>query len=303
MSTTVPSLTRYAWLSILAAIATIGLKASAYFMTGSVGLLSDALESFVNLAAAIIALVALSVAFRPPDEDHEYGHYKIEYFSSGVEGTLILLAAASIAFSSLQRLLNPQPLEAVPAGLLVSAIASVINFAIARVLMRAGKTHHSITLEADAHHLMTDVWTSIGVIGGVLLVWLSGIQWLDPLIALFIAGMIVRSGLQLVRRSAEGLMDTAIDPDDRAALEAILDKYRAQGIDFHALRTRNAGARKFITVHVLVPGHWSVLMGHDLLEQVEQEMRLVLPQAHITTHLEPLGVAAALEDESLDRVT
>jgi len=302
MSETTPSLTRYAWLSILAAIATIGLKASAYFMTGSVGLLSDALESFVNLAAAIVALVALSVAFRPPDEDHEYGHYKIEYFSSGVEGTLILLAAASIALTSLERLLHPQPLEAVPLGLVVSAVASVINFAIARVLMRAGKNHRSITLEADAHHLMTDVWTSVGVIGGVLVVWLSGIQWLDPLIALFIAGMIVRSGLQLLRRSALGLMDTAIDADDRAALEAILDKYRTQGIDFHALRTRDAGARQFITVHVLVPGRWSVLMGHDLLEQLEQDMRLVLPQAHITTHLEPLGDAAALEDESLDRV-
>lgn len=301
--TTAPSLTRYAWLSIFAAIATIGLKSSAYFMTGSVGLLSDALESFVNLAAAVVALGALSIAFRPPDEDHEYGHYKVEYFSSGVEGTLILVAAASIALTSLERLLHPQPLEAVPVGLLITGIASVINFVIARVLMRAGKTHRSITLEADSQHLMTDVWTSVGVIGGVFVVWVSGIQWLDPLIALFIAGMILRSGLKLVRKSAQGLMDSAIDADDRAALEAILEKYRAQGIDFHALRTREAGARQFVTVHVLVPGRWSVLEGHDLLEQLEQDMHLVLPQAHITTHLEPLGDATALEDVSLDRAT
>lgn len=298
-----PSLTRYAWLSIFAALATIGLKASAYFMTGSVSLLSDALESFVNLAAAIIALIALSIAVRPPDEDHEFGHYKVEYFSSGVEGTLILLAAASIALTSLERLLHPQSLEAVPIGLLVSGIASVINFAIARILMRAGKAHRSITLEADSHHLMTDVWTSVGVIGGVLVVWFSGVQWLDPLIALLVAGMIVRSGLRLVRRSAQGLMDSAIDGIARAALETVLEKYRVQGIDFHALRTRDAGARQFVTVHILVPGQWSVQKGHNLLEQIEQDMRLVLPQAHITTHLEPLEDEAALEDVSLDRVT
>lgn len=295
------SLTRYAWLSILAAVITIGLKASAYFLTGSVGLLSDALESFVNLAAAIIALGALTIAARPPDDEHEFGHDKIEYFSSGVEGTLILFAAASIAITSIERLLNPQPLEEVNVGLVLSVAASVVNAGVAFILLRAAREHASITLEADARHLLTDVYTSVGVIVGVFLVGVTGWLWLDAAIALLVAANILWAGVGLLRRSTQGLMDIAIPNDDRAQVETILARYREQGIDFHALRTRDAGARQFVTLHVLVPGGWTVQRGHNLLEKLESDIREALPRANVITHLEPLGDPAALADASLDR--
>lgn len=295
------SLTRYAWLSIAAALLTIGLKAAAYFLTGSVGLLSDALESFVNLAAAIIALGALSYAARPPDDEHEFGHDKIEYFSSGVEGTLILFAAASIAITSLERLLNPQPLDEIGIGLALSVVASIVNAGVAYILLRAAREHASITLEADARHLLTDVYTSAGVIIGLIVVSLSGWQWLDAVIALVVAANILWSGIGLVRRSANGLLDVAIANDDRLHVESILDHYRQQGIDFHALRTRDAGARQFVTLHVLVPAAWTVQRGHNLLEKIEGEIREKLPRAHVITHLEPLGDPAALADAELDR--
>jgi cation diffusion facilitator family transporter len=295
------SLTRYAWLSIVAALITIGLKASAYFLTGSVGLLSDALESFVNLAAALIALGALTVAARPPDDDHEFGHDKVEYFSSGVEGTLILFAAASIAITSIERLLNPQPLEDVTIGLALSVAASVVNAGVAFVLLRAAREHSSITLEADARHLLADVYTSIGVIVGIMLIGITGWLWLDAGIALLVAVNILWAGVSLVRRSANGLMDTAIAVEDRTQVETILARYRQQGIDFHALRTRDAGARQFVTLHVLVPAGWTVQRGHNLLEKLEQDIRAALPRAHVITHLEPLGDPAALADAELDR--
>jgi cation diffusion facilitator family transporter len=296
-----PSLKRYAWLSIAAALATILLKGVAWKMTGSVGLLSDAIESFVNLAGALMALWMITVAERPADDNHAYGHGKAEYFSSAFEGFLILLAAISIGYAAIDRLMNPQPIEAVGIGLLVSVLASVINFATARTLMKVGRTHNSITLEADAKHLMTDVWTSVGVICGVGLVWLSGWLWLDPVIALLVAANIVWTGWQLLHRSAGGLMDVSLPEADLIAIETTLDGYRRQGLDFHALRTRQAGARCFVTLHVLVPGNWTVQLGHDWCERIEADIRRAVHQAHVTTHLEPQEDPLSLVDQALDR--
>jgi cation diffusion facilitator family transporter len=296
-------LTRYAWLSIAAALVTIVLKGAAWWLTGSVGLLSDALESLVNLAAAMMALWALTVAAAPADERHAHGRDKVEYFSSAFEGLLILVAAISIAFAAVERLWNPQPIESAGLGLAVSALASLVNLAVARILLKVGREHRSITLEADAHHLMTDVWTSAGVVLGVALAWASGWLWLDPLIALAVALNIVRTGLQLVRRSAEGLMDVSLPPEQVAAIEAVLAAYRAQGLDFHALRTRQAGSRAFVTLHVLVPGAWSVQQGHDWVERIEHDIRGAVPRSHVLTHLEPLEDPVSLLDQDLDRAS
>jgi len=295
------SLTRFAWLSIGAAVATICLKASAYFMTGSVGLLSDALESCVNLVAAVVALVALTIAAREPDEERPYGYQKAEYFSSGTEGGLILIAAVVIIVSAARRLLNPEPLESVGLGLLVSAVASAINFAVSLRLREAGRKYQSITLEADARHLLTDVWTSAGVIVGVAAVGLTGWLFLDPLIALAVGLNILRAGVDLVRRSALGLLDTAIPPAERARLQSVLDSYRDRDIQWHAVRTRQAASRRFVSLHVLVPGAWSVQRGHDLVEDVEREIRQALPNATVFTHLEPVEDPVAFEDIGLDR--
>jgi cation diffusion facilitator family transporter len=297
------SLKRYAWLSIATAIATILLKGLAWMLTGSVGLLSDALESFVNLAGALMALGMLSLAATPADERHAHGHGKAEYFSSAFEGFLILLAAVSIGYTGVERLLAPQPLESVGVGLAVSAIASAINLATARILLAVGRARKSITLEADAHHLLTDVWTSVGVIVGVALVGLTGWLWLDAAVALLVALNIVWTGWQLLQRSAAGLMDVSIPAEELAAIEAVLEPYRSQGLDFHALRTRQAGARAFVTLHVLVPGRWSVQEGHAWSERVESDIRRVLPHAHVTTHLEPLEDSISRVDEGLDRPT
>lgn len=295
------SLKRYAYLSIAAALATILLKGVAWWLTGSVGLLSDALESFVNLAGALMALAMLSLAMEPADENHAHGHGKAEYFSSAFEGFLILVAAGSIGYAGVERLLHPQAIESVGVGLAVSVVASLINLATARILMKVGREHNSITLEADAHHLLTDVWTSAGVIAGVALVWLTGWLWLDPVIALLVAANIVWTGWQLLRRSASGLMDASIPEEQRKAVEAMLEAYRRQGLDFHALRTRQAGMRAFVSLHVLVPGAWTVQQGHDWLERIEADIRSVVPNAHVTTHLEPIEDPASLFDEPLDR--
>ena len=295
-----PSLIRYAWLSIAAAIATIVLKGIAWRMTGSVGLLSDAMESFVNLAGALMALWMLTLAEQPADETHPHGHGKAEYFSSAFEGFLILLAAASIGYAAIDRLMNPLPLEAVGIGILVSVAASIINLATARTLMRVGSAHNSITLEADAHHLMTDVWTSAGVIVGVGLVFLTGWLWLDPAIALAVAANIVWTGYQLMRRSADGLMDIALPPEKIQQIEALLAGYRGCQLDFHALRTRQAGGRAFVTLHVLVPGHWTVQKGHDWAERIEADIRNALPRTHVTTHLEPLEDPVSMNDQEID---
>ncbi len=295
------SLKRFAWLSIAAAVATIGLKALAYLLTGSVGLLSDALESFVNLAGALMALSMLSLAARPADANHAYGHGKAEYFSSGVEGGLILIAAASIAVAAIDRLLNPRPLEQLGLGLGVSVIASAINLGVGLVLMRAARQYESITLEANAHHLMTDVWTSAGVLVGVGAVALTGWLWLDPVVALAVAANIVWTGVRIVRSSILGLMDTALPEAEQAQIIAVLERHASEEVQYHALRTRRAGPRRFVSVHVLVPGEWTVDRGHDLLERIEADLRATLPMMSVLTHLEPLGDPAAWDDLDLDR--
>jgi cation diffusion facilitator family transporter len=294
-------LTRYAWLSIGAAVITIGLKLGAYWLTGSVGLLSDALESLVNLAAAIMALAMLTLAARPPDEEHAYGHGKAEYFAGGVEGALILLAAASIAWTAVPRLVAPQPLEQIGLGLAVSLAASAINLIVARVLLAAGRRFRSIALEADARHLMTDVWTSAGVLAAVGAVAFTGWQRLDPIIALVVAANIIWTGVRLLRQSALGLLDTALPPEEQVAIDAVLARYRSDEVQFHALRTRQAGARSFMSVHVLVPGGWTVQRGHRLLEQIERDIRAAVPGLTVFTHLEPLEDPVSFEDTRLDR--
>ena len=295
-------LRRFAWLSLAAAILTIGLKLAAYLLTGSIGMLSDALESLVNLVAAIVALVALTVAARPPDEEHAYGHDKVEYFASGVEGGLILIAAYSIGSAAIGRLIDPQPLEQVGLGIGLSVIATVINLGVARVLLRAGRRYRSIVLEADAQHLMSDVWTSFGVVAGVLVVAATGILWLDPLIALLVAVQIVWAGVRLVQRSALGLMDSALPADARQIVHDIFEGYRIrQGIAFHALRTRQSGSRSFISFHVLVPGDWSVRRGHRLLEAIEHDIRCEIDGVTVFTHLEPIDDPASFQDVGLER--
>ncbi|HJZ45948.1 MAG TPA: cation diffusion facilitator family transporter [Roseiflexaceae bacterium] len=295
------SLTRFAWLSIAAAVLTIVLKAIAYWLTGSVGLLSDALESLVNLVAAIMALAMLTLAARPADEEHAYGHTKAEYFSSGVEGALIVLAAVSIGWAAWPRLLQPQPIEQPGLGLAISVAASVLNFIVARILLTAGHRYQSITLEADAHHLMTDVWTSAGVLIGVGAVVLTGWERLDPIIALLVAANIIWTGVQLVRRSAHGLLDTGLPAAELAAIRQVLDRYAQPNVQFHALRTRQAGARRFVSLHVLVPGDWTVHHGHSLLEQIERDIRAVLPNTTVFTHLEALDDPTSWQDTTLDR--
>jgi cation diffusion facilitator family transporter len=294
------SLTRFAWLSIGAAIATIALKAAAYLITGSVGLLSDAIESGVNLIGGLMALSMLTVAARPADAEHAHGHSKAEYFSSGLEGSLILVAAASIAFTAVQRLFNPQPLQELGAGLLISVLASVINLVAALLILRAGRRHNSITLEANAHHLLTDVWTSVGVVAAVGLVALTKWSWLDPVVALLVAANIVRTGIGIVRRSVSGLMDASLTPADLAKVKKILKTYEDAGIQFHALLSRQAGARKFISMHVLVPGDWTVQRGHELLDKIEADIRQALPDATVFTHLESLDDPASWADEKLN---
>lgn len=281
------SLQRYAWLSIFTALATIFLKSLAWWLTGSVGLLSDALESGVNLAGALMALAMLTLAAMPADDNHPYGHGKAEYFSSAFEGLLILLAAIGIAYAAIVRLLNPQALDAVGMGLLVSVIASALNLGTAWILLKVGRSNHSISLEANAHHLLADVWTSAGVILGVGLVWLTGWLWFDPVIALLVAVHILHTGWQLLRRSADGLMDAALPPETIRIIEETMNSYRGEDIDFDELRTRQAGALAFASLHVLVPGDWTVQKGHDYLELIEADLRAAVPRLHVITHLEP----------------
>jgi cation diffusion facilitator family transporter len=296
------SLERYAWLSIGAAFATIGLKTLAWWLTGSVGLLSDALESLVNLAAALLALAMLRVAASPPDEAHPYGFSKAEYFSAGIEGALIVLAAAGIFASALPRLIDPQPLDAPVLGLALSAAAAGINLAVGALLIRVGRREHSITLEADGHHLMTDVWTSVGVIAGVSLVFATGWLLLDPLVALGVAVHIIWIGLRLMRRSWKGLLDAAIPSEDATEVTKLFSEYsRRYGVTFHALRTRQAGARRFISFHFLVPDAWTVARAHQLSEEIESRIRSLVPNAAVFTHIEPISDPSSYEDQGLDR--
>ena len=299
------SLARYGWLSIAAAIATIALKSYAYCLTDSVGLLSDALESLINLVAAVIVLIVLSIAARPPDENHAYGHDKIEYFSSGAEGIMILLAAVSIAYTAWERLWHPAPLQQLDIGIAISVAASLINLIVARILIGVGHQRQSITLEADGKHLMTDVWTTLGILIGIGLIavgnhftvtlnlakqlGLSSWEILDPIIAILVALHIVLAGLQLIRRTVSGLMDAALPDAELELIVEVLQRFTAaEKITYHALRTRYAGARRFMSVHVLVPGDWTVQKGHDLLERIEQQIKENFDSIDIDTHLEPI---------------
>lgn len=292
----------FARLSIVAALATMALKTAAWWMTGSVGLLSDAMESVVNLTAAMVALWMLRVAVRPPDDEHAYGHGKAEYFAGGFEGAMIAVAAMSIIWAAWPRLFDPQPLQQTGIGLGVCALASLINWGVARALLGAARRHRSLALEADAHHLMTDVWTSAGVIVGVALVAATGWLVLDPLLALAVAVNILWTGWRLLRESAAGLMDAAWPQSERARLDAILQSYRGEGIDFHAVRTRRAGARHFVSFHVLVPGDWSVQNAHDFVERIEAAVAAELAPISVLTHLEPIEDPASHDDQMLDRL-
>ncbi|MCF7971011.1 MAG: cation diffusion facilitator family transporter [Methylococcaceae bacterium] len=300
------SLTRFAWLSIAAAIATIALKSYAYWLTNSVGLLSDALESLINLVAAIIALFALTMAAKPADEKHAFGHEKIEFFSSGAEGIMILLAAFSIAVAAWERLQNPQAISQIDLGLSISFIASLINLIVAQILIKVGKKHHSITLEADGKHLMTDVWTTVGIILGIGAI--AGLRYfgqegweiLDPIIAILVAINIIWVGIGLMRRTFAGLMDVALSGDEQDIIKEVLDGFeQSDGIQYHALRTRSAGAQRFMSVHILVPGKWSVQKGHNLLEAIEHKISEQFAKIDIETHLEPLEDIASWQHDNL----
>ncbi len=291
----------YTYLSIAAAVATIALKTEAYFLTGSVGLLSDAMESVINLVAALAAFWALSFAATPADEDHPFGHNKAEYFSSGLESILIVIAAIGIAVVAWGRLFSPQPLEQIGWGLVLSLIATLINGFVAWVLLRAGRRLRSITLRADAHHLLTDVWTSAGITAGILLVKLTGWLILDPIIALLVAASILVSGVRLLRETGAGLLDTALPQVDRDRITSIFSVYEQDGIRFHALRTRVAGSRGFVSFHLLVPGEWTIQRGHDLCERVEQEIVDALPGTNVIAHMEPLEDPKSWADLELDR--
>jgi cation diffusion facilitator family transporter len=290
------SLTRFAWLSIAAAIVTIVLKTAAYLLTGSVGLFSDAIESMVNLVGALMALAMLTIAARPADDDHHYGHSKAEYFSSGVEGTLILIAAVSIAVAAAQRLISPKPLERIGFGLGISVAASMVNLLVALILLNAAKSYNSITLKANAHHLLTDVWTSAGVLVGVAAVAFTGWERLDPIVALIVAGNIVWSGGCIVRESVLGLMDTALPADELDIIEKVLKRHCQTDIEFHALRTRRSGSHRFVSLHVLVPGDWTVERGHNLMECMEEDIRRALPNVTVITHLESIHDPASWDD-------
>jgi cation diffusion facilitator family transporter len=296
------NLERYAWLSIAAAFATIGLKGAAWWVTGSVGLLSDALESLVNLAAAVLALSMLRLAAAPPDEEHQYGHSKAEYFSAGIEGALIVLAAVGILAAAIPRLMDPQPLATPVLGLVLSTAATAINLTVGLLLIRVGRKHHSITLEADGHHLITDVWTSVGVIIGVTLVFATGWLRLDPLLALVVAAYIIWTGVGLMRRSVSGLLDAAISPEEQNEIHKLFAEYsRRYGVTFHALRTRQAGARRFVSFHFLVPDAWTVSRAHGLCEEIEERIRMMVPNAAVFTHIEPIDDPASYDDQKLDR--
>lgn len=291
----------YAALSVAAAVVTITLKSGAYLLTGSVGLFSDAAESLVNLVAALGVLWALTVAARPPDEEHAFGHTKAEYFSSALESVLIVVAAIGIAVAAVGRLLEPQPLENIGLGLAISLVAAGVNAGVGLVLLRAGHRGRSAALRADGHHLLTDVWTSLGVVAGVLLVGLTGWLVLDPLIALAVAANVVWVGVRLLNDTAHGLLDTALPPEEQEIITGIQARYEEAGIRFHALRTRSAGQRRFVSMHVLVPGEWSVQHGHDLSERIEADIIRALPVTTVFMHIEPIEDHVSWQDQDLDR--
>jgi cation diffusion facilitator family transporter len=293
---TTRSPTFYAWVSLATSIVTIALKFAAYYLTGSVGLLSDAVEAVVNIVAALVALGVLTYAEAGPDREHNFGHEKAQYFSSGIEGALIFVAAGGIVWTAIPRLMHPQEIEQVSLGLGLSILAALANVWCARIMLRAAAFHRSITLEADARHLLTDVWTTAGVFVGVLLVQWTGWLRLDALVALAVAVQILWTGWHLMARSFEGLMDRAIPDEDRAVIIEVLDQLRHQGGDYHALRTRMSGAKSFVDVHVLLPGKMSIQAGHDLVERLENDIHARLPHVEVLTHLEPLEDPKSWDD-------
>lgn len=294
-------LRRYAWISLLVALAVIILKLLAYYITNSVSLLSDALESVVNVLGASAAMWALSLAAQPPDDDHAYGHDKAEFFSSGFEGALIMVAAVGIGSTAGYRLFNPLPIEESHIGVALALFTSIINYLLARWLFRAAQTHESIALEADAHHLISDVISSVFVAVGVILASMTRWWWLDPAIALVVALNIIRMGWELIVRSINGLLDPAWDATERAKLDHILERYTSTAVSFHAVRTRRSGVRRFLSMHVLVPSHWSVGQGHTLLEEIEHVIHNDIPNVHVLTHLEPNDDPASYADIPLHR--
>ena len=289
-------LSRFAWLSIAAAAVTILLKTLAWRITGSVGLLSDAAESLVNLVAAIIALVALKVSIRPPDKNHHFGHSKAEYFSAGAEGMMIFIAAAVIMYTAVQRFIHPRPIEDVGIGLLVSVLASVVNGLVAWVLLKNGRQRRSMTLIADGKHLLTDVWTSVGVLVGVGLVWLTGWQRLDPIVAFAVGVNILVTGAKLVGQSGTALLDVSLPKEDNEAIRDFLDAHSNDHVKFHAVRTREAGYRRFLEFHMLVPGSWTVKQGHDAMEDLIDEILDEWPEMRVSGHLEPSEDPRSYED-------
>lgn len=295
-----PDLRKYAWLAIGTAVLTVLLKASAWAITGSVGLLSDAAESMVNLVAAIVALVSLTIAARPADHNHHFGHGKAEYFSAALEGIMVFVAAASIIYLGVERLINPRPLQSLGIGLAISMAAAVLNGIVGRILIRAGTRYRSITLRADGKHLMTDVYTSVGVVVGLGLAWLTGWYWMDPVVAIFVGVNILITGYRLITESTAGLMDISLSPEDNARIHAILDAHTEQGrIEFHAVRTRESGARQFMEMHMLVPGDWTVQRGHDAMEDLIDEIVAEFPAMRVTGHLEPISDPRSYEDMTL----
>jgi cation diffusion facilitator family transporter len=295
-----PSLAKYAWLSIAAAVVTITLKTVAYFLTGSVGLLSDAAESVVNLVAAVIALVALTVAARPADDTHHYGHGKAEYFSAAIEGLMIFVAAGVIIAQAIPRLRNPVELENLGIGLAISLLATAVNGAVGVLLIRVGRRERSATLVADGKHLMTDVWTSAGVLVGVLMVAVTGWLRLDPIVAIAVAINILVVGGKLVWHSSSALLDAALPAADNDAVRAVLDRHRTDDVAFHGLQTRESGRQRFVSFHVLVPGAWSVQQAHDVAELVEADVLALLEGAHVTTHIEPREDERSYRDYTYD---
>ena len=289
-------LSLFAWLSIAAAAVTILLKTLAWRITGSVGLLSDAAESLVNLVAAIIALVALKVSIRPPDKNHPFGHSKAEYFSAGAEGMMIFIAAAVIMYTAVQRFIHPRPIEDVGIGLLVSVLASVVNGLVAWVLLKNGRQRRSMTLIADGKHMLTDVWTSVGVLVGVGLVWLTGWQRLDPIVAFAVGVNILVTGAKLVGQSGTALLDVSLPKEDNEAIRDFLDAHSNDHVKFHAVRTREAGYRRFLEFHMLVPGSWTVKQGHDAMEDLIDEILDEWPEMRVSGHLEPIEDPRSYED-------
>jgi len=295
-------LRKFIYLSIAAAIVTILLKFYAYYVTGSMGFLSDALESFVNLFAAIFALVMLNISQKPADKEHEFGHSKAEYFSSAAEGALILIAAFTIIWSAVPRLIDPRPIENINTGLLFSLLASLVNLAVGMTLVRNGKKRRSLLLEADGKHLMADVWTSAGVIVAIVIVKFTGWLIVDPIIAILVALHIIYTGYRLISRSASGLMDASIPDEDLEKITNYLDSLNDQKIEYHSLLTRVAGRRKFIAMHILVPGKWTVKEAHDYADEIEETIVNMFDEpVTVHTHLEPVEDPASMKDIGIDR--